>query len=48
MDDALLNELDALLALSYLLDAKDGMVVVLFHPCVSPSRFLIIETFKTI
>jgi hypothetical protein len=41
MDDAHQNAQDALLALDYLLGLKDEMVFVLFHPCDSPSRFLL-------
>jgi hypothetical protein len=44
MDGALLSEMDALPALGYLLDVKDEMAFVLFHPCFSPSRFLIFNS----
>jgi hypothetical protein len=44
MDGALQSELDALLALGYLLDVKDEMAFVLFHPCFSPSRFSIFNS----
>jgi hypothetical protein len=48
-DDALQNELDALLALSFELVVKGGMVFVLYLPSfLSPSLFLIMVFISTL